>query len=913
VAEVATVGGFVRQYQVQVDPNKLLAYKIPIHLVVESIRQGNNDVGARLMEFAGAEYMIRGRGYIKSLDDVGAIVVGRESDGTPIQVRHVATVAFGPDIRRGLADLNGQGDVVSGVVVIRYGENALKVIDRVKAKLSEIKHSLPPGVRIVTTYDRSDLIHRAIHTLKIQLWEEIAIVSLVILLFLWHLPSALIPILTIPVAVILSFIPMWRMGVTSNIMSLGGIAVAIGALVDAAIVVVENAHKKLERWEAGGRKGDCKPILVEAVQEVGRASFFSLLVIAVSFLPVFALEAQEGRLFKPLAFTKNLAMAIAAVLAITLTPALITMVIRMRPIVTRWAGLTRWLNIICVGTIHSEEQHPISRRLFKLYEPAVRYVLAHPKRIIRLAVLLVVASIIPFWQLGGEFMPPLNEGTILYMPTTLPGISVTESERLLQSQDKALASFPEVATVLGKAGRAETATDPAPLSMMETTVVLKPEVQWPKVRRWYSWMPEPLKWVLRRFWPEHRSWNEIVYEQMDPRMQFPGTTNAWTMPIKNRIDMLATGIRTPIGIKVLGADLKVIENIGQQLEQLIKPIRGTKSIYAERVTGGYFLDITLKREELARYGLTVDDANMAITTAIGGENITRTVEGRARYPVSVRYARELREDVDDLRRVFVAMPGGEQVPLGAIADITTTTGPGMIRDENGLLAGYVYMDMAGRDVAGYVAEAKRAVTHGITIPTGYTLEWSGQYEYMLRVREKLKTVVPLTLLIIFLLLYLNTGSGVKTAIVMLAVPFSAIGAFWLLWLLGYNMSIAVWIGLIALLGLDAETGVFMLLYLDLAYAEAKSQGRLRSAHDLNEAIVHGAVRRLRPKLMTVACAFVGLLPIMWSYGTGADVMKRVAAPMVGGLITSFLLELFVYPAIYFLWKRRELARAGVVT
>ncbi len=906
VAEVAPVGGFVRQYQVNLDPNTLLAYGIPLERVIEAIRQGNNDVGGRLIEFSGREYMVRGRGYIRSVRDVENIVVGTNPEtGTPILVKHLGRVALGPDIRRGLAELDGEGEVVGAVVLMRYGENALRVIERVKARLAEIERTLPEGVQIVTTYDRSDLILRSIQTLKRTLVEELAIVSLVILVFLWHIPSALIPILTIPTAVILSFIPMYAMKITANIMSLGGIAIAIGAMVDAAIVVVEQTHKKLEHWEAEGRPGDFRDVVIAAVKEVGGPSFFALLVIAVSFMPIFALEAQEGRLFKPLAFTKNFSMAIAAVLAITLDPAIRLLFTHAREFVFRPVWLCRLVNAILVGKIHSEEKHPISRPLMRLYEPVVHFVLRHPYATIASALLVVALTVPVYFRLGSEFMPPLDEGVLLYMPTTLPGISVTEASRLLQVQDKILKSFPEVERVFGKVGRAETATDPAPFSMVETVVVLKPPEQWPKIPRWYSnWAPEWLQRILRHFWPDRKSTEELIYGPggLDEALRLPGTVNAWTMPIKARIDMLTTGVRTPVGIKILGSDLATIEQIGQQIERALRDVPGTTSVFAERTSGGYFLDFALKREELARYGLTIGQAQMVIMSAIGGENITMTVEGRERYPVNVRYLRDYRSTLERLSRVLVPTPTGAQIPIAQIADIRLVYGPGMIRNENGRLSGYVYVDVSGRDVGGYVEEAKRVVREKVSLPPGYTLVWSGQYEYMQRVKERLSIVVPITLFIIFLLLYFNTGSTAKTLIIFLAVPFSAVGAIWLLYLLDYNLSIAVWVGLIALLGVDAETGVFMLLYLDLAYQEMRSRGMMRTREHLHEAIVHGAVKRLRPKFMTVAAMFMGLVPIMWSTGTGADVMKRIAAPMIGGIFTSFLMELIVYPAIYDVWR-----------
>jgi len=905
VAEVAPIGGLVRQYQIQVDPNTLAAYKIPLTKVVEAVRQSNNDVGGRLVEFSSREFMVRGRGYARSVDDLRRIVVGGDlRTGTSITVGDIGQVTLGPDIRRGVVDLDGKGDVVGGVVIMRSGENALRVIDRVKAKLDQIQPSLPPGVKIVSTYDRSDLILRSIDTLKHTLFEEIAIVSLVILVFLWHIPSALIPILTIPITVLISFIPMKMTGVTSNIMSLGGIAIAIGAMVDAAIVVVEQTHKKLELWEAGGRQRDYREVVIEAIKEVGPASFFSLLVIAVSFMPIFALEAQEGRLFKPLAFTKNFCMAIAAVLAITLDPAMRLLFTHAASFDFRPRFLARMVNAVLVGKIHNEEKHPISRLLIRLYRPVVDLAVRLRWVVIAAAIAAVVLTVPVFERLGSEFMPPLNEGTLLYMPTTLPGISLAEAQRLLEIQDRVLKTFPEVERVFGKAGRAETSTDPAPLSMMETTVLLKPQDQWRKKPQWYSDLaPEWLQKILRHIWPDRISQDELV-DEMDRALRIPGTTNAWTMPIRNRVDMLTTGVRTPVGIKVLGADINKIQQIGEEIERTLAHVPGTRSVYAERVGGGYFLDFNLKRDELARYGLTVDDVESYIMSAVGGENITTTVEGRERYAVNVRYLRDYRSDLGALERVLVATPSGAQIPIGQLADLRLAEGPSMIRDENGLLSGYVYVDVAGRDLGSYVEEAQRLVRDKVErhLPAGYSLGWSGQYEFLQRMRERLKLVVPITMFLVFILLYLNTRSVVKTLIVFAAVPFSAVGAIWLLHWLGYNMSIAVWVGLIALLGVDAETGVFMLLYLDLAYESWKQAGLLKSWQSLKDAIVHGAAMRVRPKIMTVGCMFMGLLPIMWSTGAGADVMKRIAAPMVGGIFTSFILELLVYPAIYAVWK-----------
>jgi copper/silver efflux system protein len=906
VAEVASLGGFSQQYQVTVDPNRLKAYALGIMEVAEAVRRSNEEVGGRLIEFSGKEYMVRGRGYLRSTKDLEQVVLKTDERGTPVLLRDVADVSLGPEMRRGVSDLNGLGDTVGGIVVMRHGENAREVIRRVRERLGEIEPSLPAGIRVVTTYDRSDLIQRAIDNLKHELVLEMAIVSLVILVFLWHIPSALVPIVTIPVSVVLAFVPMAFMGLSSNIMSLAGIAISIGVLVDGAIVEVENAYKKLELWEHGGRVGDYHQVRLQALLEVGPSVFFSLLLIAAAFLPVFTLVDQEGRLFRPLAWTKNLTMLMAALLALTLDPALRMLFARVDWVHFRPRWLSWLFNQVTVGRYYQEERHPVSRVLFAVYEPVCRFVLRHPRSTIAAALALLITTVPVYMRLGHEFMPLLNEGTILYMPTTLPGISVTEAARLLQTQDRILTAFPEVESVHGKAGRAETSTDPAPFSMMETVVVLKPESQWRPKDRWYSsWAPEWLKRaVLRRVWTDRISGEDLVAE-MDEALQIPGQTNAWTMPIRNRIDMLTTGVRTPVGIKVYGPDLQEIEALGARLEPILRDVPGTRSVFAERVAGGYFVDFELRRDELARYGLSVQQVQDVILSAIGGENVTTTIEGRARFPVNVRYPRDLRDDLDTLGRVLVMTPSGAQVPLAQVAFLRTVTGPSMIRNENGLLVGYVYVDVAGRDVGGYVDDAKRAVSAGLALPSGYSLEWSGQFENMQRVRERLKLVVPLTLFLILFLLYANTRSVARTLIVVLAVPFSLVGAVWLLWALDYNVSIAVWVGMIALMGLDAETGVFMLLFLDLAYDEAKAAGRLRSLADLREAIVHGAVKRLRPKMMTVTAAFMGLMPIMWSMGTGADVMKRVAAPMVGGLATSFLLELLVYPPVYLLWRRRE--------
>jgi len=911
VAEVAPLGGFVRQYQVTVDPNRLAGYGVSIDKVVAAVRAGNNDVGGRLVEFTGREYMVRGRGYARSASDLEQVSLGVTAEGAPILVRDVGSVTLGPDMRRGIADLNGQGETVSGIVVMRQGENALRVIERVKAKLKELEPGLPPGVKVVTAYDRSELILASIDNLKHTLIEELAVVALVILIFLWHVPSAAIPIITIPVAVLIAFVPMRLMGINANIMSLGGIAIAVGAMVDAAIVVVEQTHKKLEAADASWTAGDYQRAIVAAVKEVGGPSFFALLVIAVSFLPVLTLEAQEGRLFKPLAYTKNFAMIVAAVLAITLDPALRLLFFRkdgfrIRP---RWLGSI--VNGVLVGKIHPEEKHPISRVLMRLYAPVVAWSLRWKWLVLVGAVALVAVTIPVYQALGSEFMPPLDEGALLFMPTTLPGISASEAGRLLEMEDRILMRFPEVERVLGKAGRAETPTDPAPLSMMETVITLKSKSEWRRVATWYDRWPGWMKPLFGRITRDRISTDQLV-DEMNRALQFPGVSNAWTMPVKNRIDMLTTGVRTPVGIKIYGADLAVIEGIGTAIERVLPRVAGTRSVFAERVSGGYFLDFDLKRDQLARYGMSVEDAEMVVESAIGGENVSTAFEGLERYPINVRYYRDSRSSLERLERVLVAAPGGKaQIPLSEIATLKLTTGPSMLRNENGMLSGYVYVDVAGRDVGSYVAAAKQAVRENVATPPGYTLAWSGQYEAMERVRERLKTVLPLTLFLICLLLYLNTRSAAKTVIILLAVPFSAVGAIWLLNLLGYNMSIGVWVGLIALMGVDAETGVFMLLYLDLAFEERRKAGLMRNHADLREAIVHGAVKRIRPKFMTVATMFVGLAPIMWSQGTGADVMKRIAAPMIGGIFTSFLLELVVYPAIYEVWKWRSVRRQAV--
>ncbi|MGE0823486.1 MAG: efflux RND transporter permease subunit [Candidatus Binatia bacterium] len=859
VAEVAGVGGFVRQYQINLDPTKVLAYKLSLPHLIEKIRMNNADVGGRVVEFSGVEYMIRGRGYIKSTSDIEQIAVGVNQNGTPILLRDVATVRLGPDMRRGLVELDGQGEIVGGIVIMRFGENALTVIERIKAKLQELTPSLPEGVKVVTTYDRSDLIRESIATANENLLEELIVVSVLIFGFLLHLRSALIPILTLPLAVLFAFIPVYFMGVGMNIMSIGGIIVAIGDMVDAAIIMVDNAHKRLEEWERHGRVGDRTQVLIDSAKEVGPAIFASLLVIAIAFMPVFTLEAQEGRLFKPLAFTKNLAIAMSAILAITLIPALLSLLIR--------------------GRIFSEQRHPVSRLLQRIYAPVLRLALRYRVVVVLLAVGLTLTVIPAFQRMGSEFMPPLYEGTILYMPTTFPGISVTESAMLLQQMDQKLKAFPEVEQVFGKAGRADTSTDPAPFSMMEVVVELKPTDQWrPGVTY------------------------ESLVDEMDRALQFPGVTNAWTMPIKARIDMLTTGVRTPVGIKIFGPNLKRIEEIGRHIEMVAKEVPGTRSVYAERVSGGYFLDFDMKREEIARYGLSVMDVGQIIESAIGGENIDTTIEGRERYPINVRYLRELRDDPEKLERVLVTTPTGAQVPLAQLATLRFRPGPPMIRDEDGMLSGYVYVDMAGRDVGSYVEELKQAVREQVAIPPGYVLAWSGQYEFMQRVQERLKIFVPLTIVIIFILFYFTFMSVAETLMVMLGVPLSLVGGVWYMVALGYNMSIAVWVGIIALAGVAAETSAVMLAYLDEACKQRQEAGRLNTLQDLLETVHRGAVERIRPMSMAGLANILGLLPVMWATGTGADVMKRLAAPMVGGVMSAMLLTLIIIPALYAIWR-----------
>ena len=907
VAEVAPVGGYTRQFQVNVDPNRLQAYGIPIRRVVEAVRSGNQEVGGRLLEFGGTEYMVRGRGYAKSLEEFGNIVLDASTDGTPIRIKDVGKVVEGPELRRGIADLDGKGEVVSGIIVMRSGENALAVIDRVKQKIAEVTPALPEGVKILPVYDRSEFIHRAIDNTKSTIFQVIITVVLIILVFLWHFPSAVIPIVTMPVVVLASFIPFRYLGIDANIMSLAGVAIAFSELVDASIVVVEQTHKKLELWERGGRRGDYRAVIISAVKEVAGPTFFALLVIAISFLPVLTLEAQEGRMFKPLAYTKTLAMIIAAVMAITLDPALRLLLARVERFDFRPEWLCKVANSLLVGKIRSEEDHAVSHSMMRVYEPVVRWTLRRKALVISGAVALVVIAIPVFLSLGSEFMPPLDEGVILYMPSTMPGISISQAQSLLQTTDRMLMRFPEVDRVLGKAGRAETSTDPAPLSMLETVVLLKPRSEWRHVDTWYSsWAPEFVKPVLRHITPDTISSTELV-QRFDESLRVPGVTNAWTMPVRGRIDMLSTGMRTPIGLKVSGADLGKVEQIGSRIESILSRVKGTRGVFAERTGTGYFLDFEWNRDRLAYYGLSIEDAQLAVENAIGGEDVTTAFLGRERYPVNVRYMRDFRSDLGSLQRLLV--PAGQrQIALGELADIHATNGPAMIRDENGLLTGYVYVDVADRDPARYISEAGALLRDELKLQPGYAISWVGQYEAMERVQHRLWRIVPLTLVLVVFLLYANTRSTAKTMIILLAVPFSAVGAIFFLYLAGYNMSVGVWVGLIALLGIDAETGVYMLLYLDLAYEEAKRQGHLNNIAELTEAIVQGAAKRLRPKFMTFATMCLGLLPILWSTGTGSEVMKRIAAPMVGGIFTSFLLELLVYPAIYAVWRQRSISR-----
>jgi Cu(I)/Ag(I) efflux system membrane protein CusA/SilA len=881
VAEVASIGGYVKQYQVTVDPAKLQAYGVPLGDIEMAIKNANSDVGGEVIEMAEMEFMIRGLGYIKSIDDIRNIPVKTDMQrGVAVRIGDVADVAIGPQMRRGLADLDGKGEVAGGIVVMRYGENAQKVITAVEKKLDALKAGMPPDVRIVPTYNRSSLIERAIANLRDKLFEEILIVAFVCLLFLFHARSALVAVFTLPTAILMAFFVMRMQGLSANIMSLGGIAIAIGAMVDAAIIMIENAHKHIEAENA-------KPVperlphwqvITQASKEVGPPLFWSLLVITVSFIPIFTLEAQEGRLFKPLAFTKTYSMAAAAILAVTIVPVLMGFFVR--------------------GKIRPEHANPINRFLISLYHPVVRFVVRYPKWVIAAAVLVIAVSILPFMKLGSEFMPPLYEGDLLYMPTTLPGVSVTKAKEILQQTDKIIKTFPEVKTVFGKAGRAETATDPAGLDMLETIIMLKPENEWPIGMT-----------------------HEKLVQQLDEAIKFPGLTNAWTMPIKTRTDMLSTGIKTPVGIKISGANLDTLQKLGEEVESVVRTVPHTTSAFAERAVGGNYLDIKIDRFKAGRYGLNVADIQSVISTALGGMSITTTVEGLERYAVNLRYSRELRDNVEALKHVLVtpkgsgggsAGMGGQQsqaggttlqVPLGEVADFEINKGPMVIRSEDSRPNAWVFVDMRGADMGSYIRQAQEVVASQVKLPTGYSIIWSGEYEFMQRSQKRLMVVIPMTLFIIFIILFLNTKSVTKTAIILLAVPFSLVGTVWFLYFLGYNMSLAVWVGIIALAGLSAETGVVMLLYLDQAFETAKRAGIMTIAN-LKEAIDLGAVKRVRPKIMTASVIIAGLLPIMWSNGAGSDVMKRIAAPMVGGVVTSVIMELLVFPAIYYLWRKR---------
>ncbi len=862
VSEVASVGGFVRQYQITIDPAKLRAYDIPISKIRSAVQNSNSDVGGRLLEVAEKEFMIRGLGYIQSLDDIRGIALAVNLNGTPVLLQDVARVSIGPDIRRGLVDWNGEGETVGGIVVVRYGADTLQVIKDVKAKLEEVKPGLPEGVEIEVAYDRSTLIERAVASLQSSLSQQFLIVGLVCLVFLFHVRSGLVAIITLPVGILMAFVAIYLQGLNVNIMSLGGIAVAIGTMVDAGIVMVENAHKHIAR--DGGKKSHWE-IIAASSKEVGPSLFFSLLIITVSFMPVFTLEAQEGRLFKPLAFTKTYSMAAAALLAITLVPVLVGYCVR--------------------GRIRPEKKNPISRLLIYLYKPLLAFTFRFKFPVLALVVLALAVTAAPLTRLGSEFMPPLWEGDLLYMPTTLPGISITKAREVLQQTDKIIKTFPEVHHVFGKVGRADTATDPAPLSMIETTIVLKPESEWRE-----GMTPEKL------------------VDEMNAAIQVPGLTNAWTMPIKTRIDMLSTGIKTPVGIKIAGADLTELERLGKEIEQVVRNVPGTLSVYAERVMGGNYLDFMINREAIARYGLTVQDVHDVIQTAIGGMNITTTVEGLERYPVNLRYSRELRDDLPALRSVLVPTPGGQHIPLGQLADLKYAVGPPGIKSENAKPNAWVYIDIRNIDVGTYVERAQRAVSENVKIPSGFTISWSGQYEYMLRAQQRLLYVIPLALLIIFMILYMHTGSVTETVLVLLGVPFALTGSVWLLYVLDFNLSVAVWVGMIALAGLYVETAIVLLLYLNISYKDYKERGLLTNRAALIEAIHDGSVKRVRPILMTIATDVIGLLPIMWSTGTGADVMKRIATPLVGGVITSGIVVLVIYPVIYYLWKARGLPK-----
>ncbi|EFK08874.1 Cation efflux system protein CusA [delta proteobacterium NaphS2] len=983
VSEVAGIGGFVKQYQVEVDPNKLLAFDLSIEKVKRAIQKSNMDVGGRLLEMAEMEFMVRGLGYIQSLNDLRQIALGVDGSGTPILLKQVADIHLGPELRRGVLEWDGRGEAVGGIVVMRSGENALQVIRNVKRRLKELERGLPAGVEIEAGYNRADLILRAIHTLKSKLVEELTVVALICLIFLLHFRSAFVAVFTLPVGILMSFMAMKILGINANIMSLSGIAIAIGVMVDASVVLVENAHKHLVR--DNGKKPHTA-IILDSAKEVGSALFYSLLIITVSFVPVFSLTEQSGRMFKPLAYTKTFAMAAAAVLAITIIPVLMTFFVREKTLsseTTRKRRILIWIlaaagapvlvtacgtaglklpdgslvaalavslfALICLvpQRIIPESKNPVSRFFIRIYRPIIIRVLKWPKITVLMALLLLGISYFPLSRLGSEFMPPLNEGSILYMPTTLPGISITKAKELLQQTDKIIQGFPEVQHTLGKVGRAETATDPAPLSMIETTITLWPKVVYEKIpvkrffSSWPGWLKEPLTWFrpevrqgkilhqwskkkVERFfsswpdwlkkpfaliWPEKRyiTMDELTTE-LDQAINFPGVTNAWTMPIKTRIDMLSTGIKTPVGIKVMGPNLQVLSDLGAKIEAVVRRIPGTLSAYSERVTGGNYLDFKIRRDQIARYGLTVADVQNVIITAIGGKDLTYTVEGLERYPVNLRYSRELRDNIDMLKGVLVTAPTGAHIPLAQLAHISIHKGPAAIKTENSRPSAWIFVDLKGVDVGTYVKNAKAVVSSEIKLPVGYSLVWSGQYQYMQEARKRLNLVVPLTLAIIFVLLYMHFHSFSEAFLVMASLPFALVGGVWLLYLLNYNLSVAVVVGFIALAGLAAETGVVMLVYLDEAYARRGREGTMTSRGALREAILEGSVERVRPKLMTVSTTLIGLLPIMWGTETGSQVMKRIAAPMVGGLISSTVLTLIIIPAVYDLWKGWKLRK-----
>jgi len=872
VSEVASIGGYVKQYQVNVDPNKLASYGIPLQKVKMAIKESNNDVGGRLMEMAETEYMVRGLGYIKNTEDLKYITIGTDKKtGTPVYLKDVAFIDIGPELRRGLADWNGEGETVGGIIIQRFGENGLAVIERVKKRLEELKLSLPDDVEIITSYDRSTLIHEAIENLTDKLLEESIVVALVIIGFLLHVRSSLVAIFTLPTAVLAALLVMQLQGINANIMSLGGIAIAIGAMVDAAIIMVENSHAHIVHNHdlPEGKRRPHWAVIMESSKEVGPSIFYSLLVITVSFLPVFTLEQQEGRLFKPLAFTKTYAMAAGAILAITIVPVLMGFFIR--------------------GKMKREDENPVTRILMKMYHPIVDFVMTFRWWVIGASFLITIATFIPFSKLGSEFMPPLYEGDILYMPTTLPGISITKAREVVQTTDKIIKTFPEVKSVFGKIGRAETATDPAPLSMIETTIQLKPRDQWRP-----GMTPEKL------------------VNEMNAAVNIPGVTNAWTMPIKTRIDMLSTGIKTPVGIKIGGPDLNVLQRIGKEIEEVAKTIPGTRSAIAERAVGGNYVDFDIDRKAIARYGLTIEDVQNVFMSAVGGMNITRTVEGLERYPVNLRYQRDYRENLDALKRVLVPLPGGGNIPIEQLGTVEVVKGPPVIKSENARPNAWIYIDLEDIDVGTYVENAKKIIGEKVKIPPGYSIVWSGQYEYMERAAEKLALVLPLTLLLVVMLLYFNTKSFIKTGIILLALPFSMVGAIWYLYFAGYHLSVAVWVGIIALLGVSAETGVVMLLYLDIAYDNWVRRGDMKNLADLRHSIFEGAVKRIRPKMMTVMVLFFGLLPILIGHGAGADVMKRIAAPMAGGIFTSLVMELTMFPAIFYVIKKRGMKEENEV-